>query len=162
MMERAARPNRKKSKGTPTTLDVMRSGNPLTVTVTWPCPEIPAFEAFTVIVGLELWSGALKTTVYLPLPSSDGAEKLAPATGNGEIVAPVTICVPFDTVISRTTFPPGETDEGRGTTATVNEGRGLTRTLVWLEPLTKPDLLATTWTVVFVSDVTGSAVKLAV
>jgi hypothetical protein len=55
MIERAARPNRKKSKGTPTTLVVIRSGNPLIVTVTCPCPtENPAFEAWTVIVGLEL------------------------------------------------------------------------------------------------------------
>jgi hypothetical protein len=64
--------------------------------------------------------------------------------------------------MSRIMFPPGETEGGLGTTATVRVGRGLTMTLVCAEPLTKPDLLATTMIVVFVDDETIAAVKLAV
>jgi hypothetical protein len=104
----------------------------------------------------------LKTALYFPLPESDGVEKLPPPEDDRVMLAPEIICVPFEMLMSRTMFPPGETDEGLGTTATVRVGRGLTMTLVCAEPLAKPDLLATTWRVVLVADVTVGAVKLAV
>jgi hypothetical protein len=94
------------------------------------------------------------------LPISDGVEKVPPPEDVRLMLAPEIICVPFDTLMSRTMFPPGETDGGLGTTATVNAGRGLTMMLVCAEPLTKPDLLATTAMVVFVDDATVGAVKL--
>ena len=91
---------------------------------------------------------------------STGVEKPPPPDEAMLIVAPEIDSVPFDTLMSRTMLPPGETVEGLGVTDTVNVGRGFIMILVCPELPTKPALLAATVTLVDVEDVTAGAVKL--
>jgi len=91
---------------------------------------------------------------------STGVEKPPPPDEVMLIVAPETDSVPFNTLMSKTTLPPGETVVGLGVTATANVGRGLTVMLVCPELPVKPDLFAVTVMSVVVDDVTDGAVKL--